>query len=465
MNVRTVAIPRPRLPQPAMWVAAAGISATGVGVASGISPLLGVALLATIIASYAVVRNPYVGVAILVALTPVTSGMRRGLIVPGLRPSETLVIWLVPLVVLGARTPVPRWGTLEWLGLAYAGGTLVVGGYDLWRRGGVFDASNVGGLLGPFQYLALLRAVRVGVTRNHQWHKLLALLLLTAVPISIFALLQGSGVAWAQHLSIRLTGVNLGHRDRATGFFTNWQVLAGYLVAVGLLGTAVVAFQARRVLSPRLASITLLIIIAGLARTLTIGAFAGWAAGSFVLVMWAGRIKVTGARFAGAAAIAVVLLSLVFAARYEQEFAAPTGQATAGLLPSTIVGRYDNWVNEYLPALSGRWVTGFGPGIPSSVSWKYTDSVYLTLVLHGGLILLALYVALMCGVVVSARTAYAVDSESGALIATVIVLVGVLAVIQTIATYFTTSGLPQVVWIMVALVTLLPVTGRRRLRV
>jgi len=443
------------------WGLLGGVCAAGVGAAAGHSALLGAGVLAFLVVSYVVVRCPYVGVVALVGLTPIVSGMQRGLVVPDLRPSEALIVWLAPLVIFAARRSVPKWGALEWLGLAYAGGTLFLGSFDLWRRGAPFDRSNIDGLLGPFQYLLLVRAVRVGAAGERAWRRLTAILILAAVPVSVFALLQGFGIEWAQHLSITLTGVNPGHPGRATGPFTNWQVLAGYLLAIGLLNAAVLAFEARRILTPRTAAAVLVLIGAALARTLTIGAFAGWAIGAAALAVWAGRVRLSGSRSAGAAGAAVVALALVLAARFQQQFHAAVGQASTGIIPRTLVSRYDIWTQQYFPALSGRWVAGFGPDIPANVTWKYTDSVYVTMVLRGGLILLALYAALMIGFVAVARRAATTTAEARAAVAAVCVLVIALAPLQLIATYFTTSGLPEALWIMAGLASLLPFAQQR----
>jgi hypothetical protein len=445
------------------WGFLAGAAAIGVGAAAGRSLALGFGVLMFVVVSYVVLRHPFAGVVALVGLMPIVSGMRRGLVVPYLRPSEALVVWLAPLVLFAARGSVPRWGTLEWLGLAYAGGTLLLGSFDLWRRGAPFDKSNVEGLLGPCQYLLLLRAVRVGTATERDWRRAVAALIAAAVPVSIFALLQGFGVAWARHLGATLTGVVSNHPDRASGPFTNWQVLAGYLLAVGLVTAAVLAFGAWRILRPRVAAVILVLIAAALARTLTIGAFAGWAVGAAALAVSAGRVRVSAARVAGAAVAAVLALTLVLAARFQQEFHAAVGQAGTGVIPRTLVNRYDIWTQQYFPALSDRWVTGFGPDIPSNATWKFTDSVYVTMVLRGGLILLALYAALMAGFVAVARRISGGDAEARALGAALVVLVIALVPLQLIATYFTTSGLPELLWITAALVSVLPfLKGRAR---
>jgi len=430
-------------------------AALGVGVAAGHSLALGIGVLGVLVVSYIVILEPFVGVVILAALTPVTAALKRGLVVPHLRPSEALIVWLAPLVILSARRPVRPWGRLEWLGLAYAGGTLLLGGFDVWRRDAPFDSSNLDGMLGPLEYMALLRAVRVGVRTERQANVVVRALLLMSVPVCLFALLQGFGVSWAQHLSHVLTGVDDGHPSRATGPFTNWQVLAGYLLSVGLIAVSVAAFRAERIFTVAIAVALAVLIAAGLARTLTIGALAGFTVGSGALIVMGRRMRVDARRLLWFVGLGIVVLGVVLATRYQQEFVARPGQASNGIVPNTVMDRIHNWIQQYLPALSGRWVTGYGPQIPPDVTWKYTDSVYVTIILRGGLLLFALYAALMTGFVGVARSAKAAVPEAQAIATALLVLVLVLVPLQTIATYFTTSGLPEVTWILASLASIL----------
>jgi hypothetical protein len=364
------------------------------------------------------------------------------------------------MVILFARRPVKKWGLLEWVGLAYAVGTLLLGSFDLWRRGAPFSSSNVDTMFGPFLYLLLLRATRVGASTERQVNLVLRGILLTSVPICLLALLQGFGVAWAQDLAHNLTGVNEGHLDRAIGVFTNWQVLAGYLLAVGLLAVSVAAHGANRIVTSRTA--TLLAVLSGvaLARTLTIGAFVGWLLASGALLVMSGRVRLTFRRLAMILGGAVVAILLVLAARYNQEFVTRPGEAGNGIIPNTVMDRIHNWTQQYLPALSGRWVTGYGPDIPADASWKYTDSVYVTIVLRGGLILLGIYGALMVGFAIASHRVAALRGSPQAISAALMVLVVVLVPLQALATYFTTSGLPEVIWILAGLATVSASLGR-----
>jgi hypothetical protein len=272
-------------------------------------------------------------------------------------------------------------------------------------------------------------------------------------------MMQGFGVTWAQNLAHSVTGVDEGHLDRAIGVFTNWQVLAGYLISVGLIAVAVAAYGARSILRTGHATWLAVIIGLSLARTLTIGALVGWLIASGALLMMSGHLVLTAKRAAIVCGAAIAAVALVLAARYHQEFTPEPGHASTGIIPNTVMDRIHNWTRQYLPALAGRWVTGFGPGIPSNVTWQFTDSVYVTVVLRGGLVLLGIYAALMAGFASIARPVTRGSGPAAALAAALVTLVIVLIPLQLLATYFTTSGLPEVLWILAGLVTISAVTS------
>jgi hypothetical protein len=422
----------------------------------GTHPLYALLAIVFVGGTYLTISRPFYGTLALALLTPITSATKSGLLIPHLRLSQALIIWLAPLVILFAKRPVPRWGALEWLGLAYAGATLLLGSFDLWRQDFPFSSSSVDTLIGPFQYLLLLRATRIGVRSEAEVALVVRVLLLAAVPVCLLALLQGFGVTWAQDFAHNVTGLNEGHLNRAVGVFTNWQVLAGYLLAVGLISVAVASYGAGGILRPRAATALSILIALALARTLTIGAFAGFLLASAALLVMSGRVHLTVKRVTVWCGLAVLVLALVLAARYSQEFVTRPGEASNGIVPNTVMDRVHNWTQQYLPALAGRWVTGYGPGIPSNASWRSTDSVYVTIILRGGLVLLGIYAALMSALARVAKAVHISDTtaerkSTGAALLTLVIM---LFPLQTIATYFTTSGLPEVTWLLAAVVAI-----------
>src|SRR5829696_4244080 len=84
------------------------LSAAAIGLGTGLEAKLGAAALAAIAVVLAVLLRPAVAVLTVVAVTPVICALKRGLIVPGLRPSEVLITAVAApvLIFAGSRVPV-----------------------------------------------------------------------------------------------------------------------------------------------------------------------------------------------------------------------------------------------------------------------------------------------------------------------------------------------------------------------
>jgi hypothetical protein len=405
----------------------------------------------------------------LVALTPVLSGVKRGLPVPGFRISELLTVVLGGFVlVVAGRRSLARPKSLDWLALAYAVATLVLGSIDLLRRDAPFDSDNLSGLLGPFQFLVLYRAVEVTATGATMRRDVLRALLLASVPVAILAILQSLKIHALVDFGVHLTGSDYrgDFADqgfvRATGTFPHWQVAAGYFLVIGVLGFAALMRPGHGVLGQRLLLAVVVLDAVALLRTVTSGASTALAVTCVLLALVSGRLRNPLVFIPAVLLVAVVVAGSVFAPRYREQYHSETGVRSHGIIPRTIVYRYNIWNDEYLPVLrqSDRWIGGFGPDVPPSARWRYTESVYVTMLLRGGVILLFIYVAFMVRLAIEGRWLVRAGPPLEAVIGSATVaIVAVLAVTQIIATYFTTSGTPQVVWTLAALVA---AAGARR---
>ncbi len=401
---------------------------------------------------------------VLVALVPILSGVKRGLPVPGFRISELLTVLLGGgVLLLCRRRALAKPSVLDWLALAYAVATLALGAIDLLRRDAPFSSDNVSGLLGPFQFVVLYRAVEVTARAERMRQDVLRAVLLASLPVALLAILQSAGLDPFVDLGVKLTGSDYrGDFDaqgfvRATGTFPHWQVAAGYFLVVGILACALLVRPGHGVLGERALLAVFAIDTVALLRTVTSGASTALVVTCVVLALLSGRIRNPLTWIPIGVLIVVVLGGTVFAQRYKEQYERPeTGASVTahGIVPRTIVYRYDIWKDQYLPVLEDRWLTGYGPDLPPDARWKYTESVYVTMLLRGGVLLLAIYAAFMVKLALEGRRlvrAGPVALEAG-IGSAAIAIVGALAVTQVIATYFTTSGAPQVVWTLAALV-------------
>ncbi len=423
-------------------------------------PAYGAVAIAVVAGGLAILRSPALAGLTLVAVVPVTSGIARGLPVPGLRLSEILVASLAGFIFLTAdrRRSVP-WRAFDWLAVAYVVATAGLGLLNTVLRSDTLTADSFGTLVGPLQFVLLYRAVLVALPTSHDRRRALDLILLASIPVSILTMLEAANAPGIRDLLFVLTGQDYSDRLtwtflRAAGPFSHWTMLSGYMMAILLLCTAVLLnMRDRR--ARRLALVAMGPAAASLVLTVTLAPMIGTVVGVFMLAAWSQRLM----RTAAFATVAIVTVGLAFspllAQRAEEQFGvgatAPRSEPQS-LLPSTIGDRVEIWTEQYLPVVGRNYLTGYGPQVPDEVDWKYSENVYLTMLLRGGLPLLAIYFALQWAAALIGRRGH--DARAGAdrtLARTLYALVLLMAVIQFIVPYFVTTGLPHLWWALVAL--------------
>src|ERR1700727_1386557 len=90
----------PTVRRPAFFVLGAGaLAAIVVAIGASIGLLAGLAALLAVCFGLLTVERPYLGAYALVAVAPVTSGLKRGLPLPGLRLSEVVIAALSTIVL------------------------------------------------------------------------------------------------------------------------------------------------------------------------------------------------------------------------------------------------------------------------------------------------------------------------------------------------------------------------------
>jgi hypothetical protein len=441
-------------------IGAAGAVVVGVG--AGLGPVEGAAALVAVAFAVLVLERPAVGALTLVAATPVISGLRRGLPVPGLRLSEILIVGLAALVLLGAdRTQLRPWRALDWIALAYVAATLALGGYDILVYHRDVGNDTVRALAGPLQYLLLYRAVLVGLPDARDRARALALLLVMSVPVSVLALMQYLHLLGVRGLIPHLTGVSIdtgadsdAGGTRATSTFPHWQVLAPYAWWIALLAVALLVDDAQRVLRRGTLAVILGLAIAAAVTTVTFVALIGIVVGALALAALAGH----GGRLAAGIVVAAVLVALGFGGalerRYHKQFDAAAGAERPAWVPQTVDYRYRLWTQQYFPTLSGKWLTGYGPDLPPSVRFPYTESVYMTMLLRGGLVLLGVFLALMGALFLAGMRARDGPEAAGRAAGRVtVVAVALLVAMHFMEPYFLDTGMAHLLWITAALVS------------
>jgi hypothetical protein len=427
-----------------------------VAAATGLSPLIGVGLIAAIALAFAVALNEVIGLVLLAALVPAASGLARGLPVPGLRLSETLIAGVGGILLVSARRFV-RWTALDWLALAYALTTFVLGFWDLIDRGQSVSRSEIDLLLGPVQFLLLYRATVVAARTPERRRLALRLLLWASVPVSLLALGQQFNAPGIRSFVVTLTGTDVyaagSSTARVTGPFPLWHNLGGYLFLILLTIAALLIRRVPGVLS-RNALIGIAVLdTAALVETLDIAPIAAVIAGLLILGVW---LRSFTRLFIGLAVVLVagaLVLGPRLGARFSQEFGRAPGTQRSALVPQTIQYRYDLWTSELLPLLKGHVITGYGPQLPPELqNFPYTESQYVNFLYRGGVVLLVVWFGLfvvMCHAGVrSSRHRDSLQQALGAMVATALVC---LLFMQLIEAYFVDDGTPQVLWVLLGL--------------
>ncbi|HVV57763.1 MAG TPA: O-antigen ligase family protein [Gaiellaceae bacterium] len=456
-------------------------TAVVVGLAAAVSPAAGLGLVGAVGGALVVARRPAVGGILLLGVVPAASGLRRGLPVPGLRLSEIAVagIAAVVLMVAGRNGRAP-WRALDWAALAYVVLAAAVGSYSLLRRDSGFDQESVGTMISPLEFFLLYRAIAVSLVTPESRRRALRAVVWASTPVAALALLQRASAPGVASLLRTLTGVDpstdysYSLLHRATGPFPHWQMLGAYLMVVILICVALLLDPGTRVLRrPFLAGI-LALDAAALTETVSMTPIVATLVGTIVLAVWYGRTRRLLPWLALACVVGAAVFGSLLSQRAQLQYATAPGQSN-GVVPQTLAYRVDVWRTQFLPALTGRWLTGWGPccstpdSLPAGLAWDFTESVYLTLLLRGGVILLGAYAVLMWAFASTSRRAArarerpAVDRAAANVL---LFLVLALVPLQWIEPYFIDDGLPQLLWGLAGLLmaagvsTARPQTGR-----
>jgi hypothetical protein len=180
--------------------------------------------------------------------------------------------------------------------------------------------------------------------------------------------------------------------------------------------------------------------------TLTLTIIGGLLAAAIILSLLtrrAGKFFVYGGLGLGVAAFAAAPL---IGGRLADQFAQNAADGGSPYVPQTLSYRIAVWTQQYGPALHGRWAAGYGPTIPPDVTWKYTESLYITLLLRGGIPLLLAFAAFQGSLFFAARKQFvAADPTQRATARVVAAMAIVLVPMHAIFPYFTSVGLPHLV--------------------
>jgi O-antigen/teichoic acid export membrane protein len=432
-------------------------ASAAVGAGAGLGTKDAIAAVFAVVVVVVVLARPVVGAYALVAVVAPVSGLRAGLPVRQFRLSEIMIASIAVLLLVLARSgQTPRWRAFDWLAFAYAVANAVLGAADLHSRGAPIPIATADKLLGPMQFFILYRAVLTTLTTQRQRLIALRLLLVASVPVSLLAILQEVHAPGVAKMLASATGsqaflTNVGVA-RATGPFALWHDLGSYLFVIVMLGVALLVNQSWQVMKVKM--LAGIVVLAGIALLATVSAtpIAGTAVGVLVLAVTARPRKRWVVRAAGIIVTLSAAFGPILEARFKAQYALAAPIKQIPYLPQNLNFRITVWTTEFLPVITKHLATGYGPNFPPGLAFSYTESVYVTLLLRGGLPLLLIYAGLMLAL---AWRAHGLtndhDAERRAIAKALSTIIVLIVFMQLTTNYFVNAGFPFLFWILAAL--------------
>jgi hypothetical protein len=441
---------RPIAPAGLVFPVAAVVGAIAVGAGATVEPVLGLAIVVVVALGTAVVRWPMFGAYVLVAVAPILPGIKRGFPIPGLRLSEVVVAGLATLLLaFGDRRRAIRWRAVDWASACYVVLTVALGVFNLLRLGQPVNAGGLGKLLGPLQYFMLFRvAVTYFTTPERRWRAMRLVLAVSVIP-AVIGIAQQLDIGPTRSVITSIIdrgevfeGWDYTRQARATSIFPHWHPFAGYLVVVTLLGVSMLLDGTKRIGRRAVVGALMVPAVVALCFTLTVASMFGAVTGTILVGYFHGKLRAALGWLALGLGLAALFAGSFLAQRYENQVGSEQGAA-----PEGVAFRIEVWETQFIPALSGRLTTGYGPELPPEITWRHTENIYLTLLFRGGVPLLGSFLGMLAAVGLRAQEERGSDDRSRSIPAKAVLGVTiVLLPMMMVFPYMTSTGLPHIYW-------------------
>lgn len=463
-----LAVPESQLPgtDAASWLTARPRTATITIAATFLALALGwlaihslhyaIALGAGVALIVIVTIRPVYGALGLVALVPALSGLLPGIPIRNVRITELLIGTVgVTLLVVARRSRAVKWSPLDWLLLAYGLVWTFDGVLGALTTHGSLSLSSWGTVVGQLQFFLLYRSLKVTLRTSEERHLALRILFVAAGAVALLAVFQEVHVPGVVSLIYKLTGSasarGQGGIVRATGPFTNWAALAGYLVPLILIALCLGLGDTVR--SHRKFQFALaMLLLLGLLFTAELSVITTLLVGSCVIGARYGRGR-TMLRWLGIGLVVMVLGAGPFLGhRLGAQFSISAGTGRPAFIPQTLGFRWMIWTGQYIPAILQRPFTGWGVVLPSSIRWPDSESQYINFLIQGGIPLLIMFGLLFVGMFREAKRAtFSSDPVDRALGEGLLVVSVALVVVNFIWPFLSNGGAPQMLWCLFAI--------------
>ncbi|MBI5667927.1 MAG: hypothetical protein HZC41_07945 [Chloroflexi bacterium] len=440
----------------------AGLAGLGLGLVSLLSPLLALAVMVAGVFLVTALRHPTLLLYVLVAAVVFLSGMPRGDLIPLFIPNEPMLALAAGLGVFIVLMKPPKTYVSR---LVFAAcillilGTAVIPLIAYRVRGFGLSTSDMFSLMAPTQYLVLAWLFAYLPDTDADRHNLVQWMLFCASIVAFIGLLQAAKVGPVVELLKQWypspheeDALQLG---RITSLLGAWNSLGNFLM-INLIVILSLQNQPRR----RLHSLNMLaaLVLCGVALIAS-GSYAsilGLLVSLFIIKVFDRRgYKVVLLLLFGLAVGAVLLQSLVMerlAYQYRE----------GGLVPETLLYRFEVWQKVYLPIIQKNIIWGVSPTFTGYVTWGWAESQYLYLLFRSGLVSLLAHLTFVGIMLVWAyRRIRSSDGLSRKLATAVFTILLALTIMGFTNEVFTSSGAIDYVWMLIGLAAAEPLRRYR----
>jgi len=396
--------------------------------------------------------RPAAGCGLLVLLTPLTTGLGRGTIVPFLRPNEALLLALLAgLALHRLHHPHPR--PITSLDLAvgsFAIGTVVVPSLVLLvsNQPGLPGADTLHDVLAPAQFLLVYLVFSRTPFSSRSVPMILNLAMLAGVIVGLVAIAELVDVGGNRELMARYYPVpvtpswdpvyrpmsTLGHYSAVGAFGA-----MNFTLALSLATARHPDFSGPWLIVVMVVNLAAVVVSLTWAPLLVIPLVA-------VIILWHGRHVPWEL---GVTVVALAVAFVVFWPAVSERIAQQGLASSVGLVvPQTFQTRLDHWQQFFLPALADHVWLGSGTIIPSIVPTPLTDFVdneYLRDAFRAGVVGLMLLLVMLLAIALTGWRSRRAGSDPTArsLGSTCLALVVFLALIGVTAEYLFFGGVSQ----------------------
>jgi len=423
------------------------------------SPWLAVGLIIGVAFIVLALQKPIILCYFLIILVTLTSGIPRGRLIPMFGINEAGLVLSFGIAILAAlsnnRSAKLKndYGFISFLFLVCGGVFLPISVYIF--QGVHLTISNSFNLFTPIQYFMVFWIFQTIPETEKERTNLIYLMIACGLVIACVGLLQIIGVGFVNSFLAKFYPSSHGlvavEVRRVTSLLGAWNATGMFLMLSTVLTWALLSsdiqFKYKRQLI-----VALILLLACLIATGSYASVISLALGIFLVEAlsrhWIKNIPKNAILF-GLIFLAMMLLQPVLMPIVSNRLSFQSQDG--GLLPSTLVFRFEVWEKVFLPPILESFPWAVAPKVPETYAWGFAESQYIMLQFHTGLFGLASFIGwIIYTLFFLQKRRRALRGFSYMVASFTMVLVFILTIAGLTNAVFTYSGVAEYMWILLA---------------